>query len=92
MGNVKNKIQQTPALKWKRMEQYVVTKICVEFPEIDEVEQDHLGASGDKRPSRAMSVAEGFRNSRSQSKQGKYTAWRWRAENWFYVCNCGSRD
>lgn len=58
------------------MEQYVVTKICVEFPEVDEIEQDHLEATGDKRPSRAMSVAKGLKNSRSQSNQEKYTAWQ----------------
>lgn len=56
-----------PTLKWKRLlGPHIVTKICVELPKADEVKQDHLESRGDKRPSRAMSVTKGFKDSWSQ--------------------------
>lgn len=64
------KIKYSNFQLWETLEQNVVTKICVVFPKANEVKQDQLKQSGDRRPSRAMSVAKGFKSSRSQKYPG----------------------
>lgn len=61
-------------LKMKTLEQYMVTKILIGFPKADELEQDDLEVSGDKRPSTAMSGGKKVQGQQISEITGKHTA------------------